>query len=278
MPFDHSSHVRKIIDTSKTSPPSWVSQRFPSRLVPHDWHQSKHYWTIEQELSLEATRALFEATLIKNRLRTSGILHAVGLNPMALKHQALNGHEQRVAILSLLFNDNLEEHDSSLAVPSKKVLAVAALHHDIGKLDPAINQVVMTDQKYNERSLGAWGIIKRHPEVGAKTAFLMTDLSSGGEQFRVADAIYQHHENFDGTGYYGMTGNEICSEAQIIRLADTITTMGEPRGYAPRVEPPDTIMDELEKEAHMFHPEILEAVRRHKRISGVFTTMKPQTR
>ena len=48
----------------------------------------------------------------------------------------------------------------------------------------------------------------------------------------IADMVHQHHERLDGTGYpNGLKGDQICLEARILAVADTIEAMATHRPY-----------------------------------------------
>ncbi|MEY3904930.1 MAG: hypothetical protein RIT08_846, partial [Actinomycetota bacterium] len=50
----------------------------------------------------------------------------------------------------------------------------------------------------------------------------------------IAQAVYQHHERLDGSGYpNGISGDAIISEARILAVADTIEAMTSHRPYRP---------------------------------------------
>ena len=50
----------------------------------------------------------------------------------------------------------------------------------------------------------------------------------------IADIVLQHHEYIDGSGYpFGLKGNEIMQEAQILCVADTVEAMSSRRPYRP---------------------------------------------
>jgi len=50
----------------------------------------------------------------------------------------------------------------------------------------------------------------------------------------IADIVLQHHEHIDGSGYpFGLKGNEIMQEAQILCVADTVEAMSSRRPYRP---------------------------------------------
>ena len=51
-------------------------------------------------------------------------------------------------------------------------------------------------------------------------------------EWPIADIIEQHHERLDGSGYpHGLKGDEICQEARIIAVADTLEAIASHRPY-----------------------------------------------
>ena len=53
----------------------------------------------------------------------------------------------------------------------------------------------------------------------------------GGMLADIADAIESHHENYDGTGYQGLKGEEIPIVARIIAVADVFDALLSDRPY-----------------------------------------------
>ena len=52
----------------------------------------------------------------------------------------------------------------------------------------------------------------------------------------MAEAVWQHHERLDGSGYpQGLKGDQISLEARILAVADTVEAMASNRPY--RVSP-----------------------------------------
>ena len=68
--------------------------------------------------------------------------------------------------------------------------------------------------------------IKSHPLKGAQILEPLNFLND------IVEAIKQHHEKFNGTGYpSGLKGEAICLEARIIAVADTYDAMTSDRSY-----------------------------------------------
>jgi len=139
------------------------------------------------------------------------------------------------------------EHSIGVAYYSKKIaekyglnpkqiedIEYASYLHDIGKL--TINeQILYKPTKLREDE---FELIKKHPEIGYK-------ILSNSEPLRnIANFVLLHHEWFNGMGYpYGLKGDNIPIEAQIISISDYIATILQGRNYFERKETEDLIKE-----------------------------------
>ncbi len=131
------------------------------------------------------------------------------------------GHEERVAIISRLIAEDL-------GLPSSVVegIEMAALLHDIGKLH--IPAEILT--KPGRLSAAEFDLIKEHPRQGFA---ILKDIAF---PWQISDAVLQHHERTDGSGYpMGLRGDEILPAARILAVADTIEAMASDRPYRPAI-------------------------------------------
>lgn len=128
------------------------------------------------------------------------------------------GHSERVRVYTDMLSDELR-----LPKVARDRLRWAALLHDVGKL--VVPREVLT--KPGAPDAREWAVLHRHPAEGARlTATLQPWL---GEW---ADAISQHHERWDGTGYpRGLSGAHISLGARIVAVADSYETMTARRPY-----------------------------------------------
>ena len=102
--------------------------------------------------------------------------------------------------------------------------------HDIGKIkisNRIINKVgKLTDEEFGE--------IKKHPGYGRD--FLLQNgvtAPKGTALELIRDVVYQHHENFDGTGYPNRRkGEEIELMARIAAVADFFDAITTRRAYS----------------------------------------------
>lgn len=126
-------------------------------------------------------------------------------------------HSVRVSILST-------EIARELSLPEQDIedIRVAALLHDVGKLDVSIDVI----RKAGKLDDDEWEQLKKHPEHGANIVETM-----GGMLSNAVPIILFHHEQFNGNGYYGRKGDQIPLGARIIAVADAFDAMTTDRPY-----------------------------------------------
>lgn len=130
-------------------------------------------------------------------------------------------HSEEVAILS---------HILALGMRLPPVQAdrihIAGHLHDVGKLG-APDRVLL---KEGPLTTEEWGLIERHPVVGAEILLPVDYLAQSG----IARMVLHHHERYDGGGYpAGLAGEAIPLGARVIALADSLSAMLQKRPYRP---------------------------------------------
>ncbi len=135
------------------------------------------------------------------------------------------GHEARVAALATAIGP-----ETGLSGEELRLLDLAATVHDIGKI------VVPPEflSKPTRLSQAEFAVIKQHCRAGDDL------LQPAALPDRVMDAVLQHHERLDGSGYpQGPGGDEIGVFGRILAVADVTEAMSSDRPYRPAlgVEP-----------------------------------------
>ena len=156
------------------------------------------------------------------------------------------GHSERVAETSIALAQVLN-------LPGREIenIEYTALLHDIGKIGIADNILgknsSLTDEEFDK--------IKEHTVMGAKIIEPIDSLKNSYE------AIYHHHERYDGKGYPdGIKEKDIPLSARIIAVADAYDAMGSDRPYRKKLSQ-DKIMKELtEQSGKQFDPEVVKAL------------------
>ena len=129
------------------------------------------------------------------------------------------GHQSRVAALCVEIGREL-----GMAPDALRGLRIAALLHDIGKI--AVPPEILN--KIAPLTPEELGQIRQHVEAG-HAIIRHIDFP-----WPVADAVLQHHERLDGSGYpQGLAGDKIGLEARILAVADLVDAMSKARSYRP---------------------------------------------
>ena len=147
-----------------------------------------------------------------------GIIHAMSL-VVETRDPYTAGHQRRVADMACAI-----AREMGLSEWDINGIHVTALLHDLGKLTvPA--EILTKPGKLNEPE---FNIIKSHPKVGYKILEMIEF------PWPVKQAILQHHERLDGSGYPGgLSGEDIIIEARILSVADVVEAMSSHRPYRP---------------------------------------------
>jgi HD-GYP domain-containing protein (c-di-GMP phosphodiesterase class II) len=128
-------------------------------------------------------------------------------------------------------------------------LLYGALLHDLGKV--GVPDGIL--KKPGKLTADEWALMQRHTVIGrdmlVNTCFAAAAL-----------ILEQHHERRDGSGYpRGLSGDEICLEAQIVAVVDSFDAMTTDRVYRPAL-PLEEVISELKGGAgRIYHPDVVEA-------------------
>lgn len=125
------------------------------------------------------------------------------------------GHQRRVATISMALAKKLGWDEIRI-----QSLYMAAMVHDIGKV--AVPSEILT--KPTRLTSLEMQMVQGHVESGYQ---ILKDIPF---PWPIADMVRQHHERLDGSGYpNGLKGDQICPEARVLAVADTIEAMATHR-------------------------------------------------
>ena len=129
------------------------------------------------------------------------------------------GHQRRVAELACAIAAALGWDEDRI-----ERLRTAALLHDIGKI--VVPAEILS--KPGRLTATEMLLVRDHAAAGADT------IAASNFEGSIAEAIRQHHERLDGSGYpAGLRGDEILPEARILAVADVVEAMVSHRPYRP---------------------------------------------
>lgn len=149
----------------------------------------------------------------KSRALDEILKQSIGALSSAMVHRdpTTAGHEKRVADLAVAVGKELAFDPDRL-----EGLYLAALVHDVGQIQ--IPAEILTRSR--RLSPEEFELIRAHCEAGYE---ILKDVAF---PWPIAETVYQHHENVDGSGYpRALKDEQILLEAKIIHVCDSLEAM-----------------------------------------------------
>jgi putative nucleotidyltransferase with HDIG domain len=172
-----------------------------------------------------------------------GIVDAVAA-AVEIKDPQTAGHQRRVAQLAVAI---AREMDFSLN--RLEGIRVAGLLHDIGKIAVPI-EILNKPGELNDLERE---FIKCHSQIGFDL------LEKIDFPWPVLQAILQHHERLNGSGYpAGLKDNDIILEAKILGVADVVEAMMCSRSYGPAQRIDQALEEIRQKAGLLYDPEVVD--------------------
>ena len=132
-------------------------------------------------------------------------------------------------------------------------MAVAGLLHDIGKMKLSRYLYWRREDALDDEEMK---YVRMHPTLSYEV------LRTHGYSKRILDAIYYHHENFDGSGYpKNLKEYSIPEGARILRVCDVFAALISNRPYRSAFDV-DTAMDLMIEEVKNFDMKVFLAFQR----------------
>ena len=156
------------------------------------------------------------------------------------------GHSERVAETSIAVAQEFNLSDRDI-----ENIEYTALLHDIGKIGIADN-ILGKESKLTNKEFDK---IKEHTVMGAKIIEPVDFLKNSYE------AIYHHHEKYNGKGYPdGLKSEDIPLSARIIAVADAYDAMGSDRPYRKKLNHNKILRELKEQSGKQFDPEVVKVL------------------
>jgi len=214
---------REHLFRKKNGDPLWVEVSMTTILGENGPKYSIANWVdITERKMAESAREhaeqLLTETNVKLRDTVDGIVVSMA-KVVETRDPYTAGHQERVARLAIAIAREME-------LPEEQVrgVGVAAVLHDLGKIDvPA--EILSKPSRLKDKE---YSLIQDHCNAGYQI------LKNVDFPRPVAQAVLQHHERMDGSGYpSGISGDDILLESRILAVADVVEAMSSHRPYRP---------------------------------------------
>ena len=123
--------------------------------------------------------------IIEDILQNKNVL--IHLTDIRARDDYAFGHSVNVCLVSTMIGVKMHFSDQQLTE-----LAIGAILHDVGMMSISPDLV----RKKNKLTSEEWEITKEHTNLGFDVLRMQGTVTMASSQ-----VAYQHHENFDGTGY-----------------------------------------------------------------------------
>jgi putative nucleotidyltransferase with HDIG domain len=204
--------------------------------------------TISEEVSIGIENALAYQSIQQEHGELleamDGIIHAMSL-VVETRDPYTAGHQRRVADLAATIAKTMD-----LKEWTTRGIRVAGLLHDVGKLSvPA--EILSKPGKLNQTE---FDIIKSHSQISYNILELIEF------PWPVKEAVLQHHERLDGSGYPdGVSGDDIILEARILGVADVVEAISSHRPYRPALGLEYAMKEITSKKGTLYDTKVVDA-------------------
>lgn len=173
-----------------------------------------------------------------------GTLGAVA-NMVELRDPYTAGHERRVGVIAAAIAREMGWSDERC-----ENMEMIGLVHDIGKI--AVPSEILT--KPGRLTALEMELMKCHAQAGYD---ILKDVPFAAP---VAQAIWQHHERMDGSGYpRGLKGDDILPEARVLAVADVIESMASHRPYRVALGLEAALAEVMRGKGNLYDAEVVDA-------------------
>jgi len=188
------------------------------------------------ELAIEREELLAEA-----QAQLEGTLQVLQYL-VADKRPDYSRHAMNVANLAAEIGAGL-----GVSAAERKQLRMAGLIHDVGMMSLPRDIADSTHPLSAEEML----VIQQHPRIGKEIA-LAANFDEG-----VQEAVLNHHERLDGSGYAKLTGDRVSLSARILAVCEVFDSMTHREYYGGRSTLEEAMRELEENAGTLYDPEVV---------------------
>jgi PAS domain S-box-containing protein/putative nucleotidyltransferase with HDIG domain len=210
-------------------------------LTDHHDKLVRMLWLLRDAGDYQAEAETLRSLLGQMKSCLHGAVEALA-DAVEMKDPQNAGHQRRVAQLAVAI---AREMDFSLN--RLEGIKIAGLLHDIGKI-AVPTEILSKPGLIGDLELE---LMKSHCRAGFDL------LKNIGFPWPVREAVLQHHERLDGSGYpAGLTEADIILEARILGVADVVETMVRANPYGPG-QGIDEALEEIRQNAGILYDPVV---------------------
>ena len=209
------------------------------------WNGERRFQMLYQDVTerVQAEKAL-QASYNKLDKTLDAVIQTMALT-VEMRDPYTAGHQHGVSRLACAIAEQM-------GLPPEKIngMRVVGAIHDIGKICvPA--EILSKPGRITEAE---FSIIKEHPKTGY-------DILKGIDfPWPVAQAVLQHHERLNGSGYPSrLSGDSIILEARVLAVSDVVEAMASHRPYRPALGIDKALEEITQKSGSFFDSTVVEA-------------------
>jgi putative nucleotidyltransferase with HDIG domain len=191
---------------------------------------------------------------IRRRRRKEARLHRtlvdLLLNALSAGDAVTERHSRRVADLTDALAATYGARNNS-----HSTLRLAALLHDMGKIDDRFFQILHSCEPLTPEQRRQ---IEQHPHESADILKPLERIHPG-----ITRIVEAHHECWDGNGYpRGLKGDEIPLAARVISVADVFDALTQPRAYHDEMSVEEALAEVERGSGSRFDPAVVARLKR----------------
>lgn len=172
------------------------------------------------------------------------------LNALTADDAVTARHSRRVADLT-----HVLAHATRLHRRERATLRVAALLHDMGKVDDRFFDILHSRGSLTKEQRAE---MRTHPRESANILDPLEKFHPG-----IKAIVSSHHECWNGTGYpCGLHGDAIPFGARLIAVADVFDALSQPRAYKSPLSPEDALGEVMAGAGSHFDPGVVRLLER----------------
>lgn len=140
-----------------------------------------------------------------------------------------------------------------VSAAQRKKLRMAGLIHDVGMMSLP-RDVADSDKPLSHEEML---VVKQHPRIGREIA------QAANFDASVQEAVLNHHERMDGSGYAGLRGDQVSLDARILAVCEVFDSMTHREYYGGRSTLQEAVAEMHKNSGTLYDRDVVRALLAH---------------